>query len=190
MLNWISKAARKIRTRSPDVKSIAKLRRGLDTAAKIVAILGLFGFIWQQYDAAEGRRIDRTFDFVKQFQSKETTEARYELASVWDRYAVMIGKAVDQGLSANDKDKLVRAIVANSPSLLVAIYRTNDFFEALQLCVSSGGCEGEIVRTFFGDYVVRFFCLYDVILKDRRTALRIPEYGEGISKLAMTIGKC
>lgn len=148
-------------------------------AAGAASFAVVFG-VPQYLQVREDRRVEKTLDYVQRFSSDERIgQAHRALSAVlWEN-----SDEADELEHASPEERLQYwRILIEVKGLEAHIAEVVDFFESLEVCISSKICAREEAVMFFGDYAWRFQRNFGGHLAGRRE--RSPGYARGLGVLA------
>lgn len=163
----------------------------IETLSFIVIILGVPAFFIEQYQARQHAAKEATLEYVNRFHRAELTESRFLLLKPW--LDQNIQKLVEAGASRETINDIVQAEIDtsadNGPNkdLRVAVFRMVDFYDSLLVCLENEICSEDLVRSYFGDYAVRFDCLYGGYIKKVKSEQAVDRFGEKLAQFAQSV---
>lgn len=141
----------------PPDSAPAPFIEGANQWAELFYKIGLAGAgafaLYQFVDFKTERRIERTTEYIREFERGEIADARSEINSELRPYTMQfIELDRNGGVSPEDKTALVAALIEESGEGVAQSFdRVVDFYEGLELCVAERLCEAKTAKGYFSE---------------------------------------
>lgn len=159
-------------------ENMQRLKVALELAASAVVVAGVPLFFIQQH-AEEGRaRVERTINFSLQLQGGDLSAARINLTEPWTSYD--LSKLKDSVISKAASEKIVRDVSATHPGVKISLMRLIEFYDGVDLCVSSRACDERTAQQLFGPYAAQLVALYSPVIEDLKVGMQNDSFAHGL----------
>ena len=181
---------------STEKRSIATSDRGRilelsQIAANVVIVVTLFATAWTLIEQSGQARRDATSSRIEAFYSSEISHAQTVLFTIWSLKDLSV---FESGLPRRAIDAIVDKTIETSevggPAVDAAIVALTNYFDRVEMCLSSRRCDSEEIRSELGTYGQNFFCLYRGRIARYQTRLMSSTLGNGLEKFAIRMGGC
>lgn len=147
--------------------------------------------VYQYLDHIQSSRIDRTLEFIRDFQSGPTYDAQRRISDVLWKYSDEIDTLNRTPISATDADEMKKSVstflaVDADGGLKLELNEIVSFFSTLGVCLRQDICDLEVARSFFSEYLEDFWANFGPYILIVR--ITIPEYGIDIEHNLGRIG--
>lgn len=150
----------------------------VDLITKLGVVAGGLFAGWQYWEAKVDRRIERTTHYLERYEDGSVAQARERIESGLRPYLQQFDELSTGGLSQRDRERVVLAIVDESPEIPAAIDDVADFFNGLETCVSSRLCDRNTAERYFRDTDIGIWENFEPYIALRRR--NNPEYGKAL----------
>jgi hypothetical protein len=123
----------------------------IETYWKIAIVAAALFAVYQFLDALEDRRVERSMDYIANFERGPVASARATVNAALRPYAADFAQMAKQGVSAEDKKAIIKTLVEDDETgrLADALDRQVDFYEGLRLCVGEDLCSRNVIAGYF-----------------------------------------
>lgn len=154
----------------------------VEVVTLIIALLGVPGYFYNQYSQLNRDRIERSLEYVRNFESGEVLDSRLKLIQTWsvpDHLIMLVTSP-----SNNALEKIVSDLVFSSYELNDHILRVANFFDTASKCMASETCDAETIQKFLAENAAEFCNLYGPYIKNLQNTGLISDTGNSMSELA------
>ena len=150
----------------------------------ITAAIALF----QYMGAIHSEKVNATLEFAMRLNEGELLESREALIQSWLPHLAMIEYANEiGGISAADRSRLLNGVLEQMERRgidpQIEIFRIVDFLDQVVICIASSACDEETATTYFSDFALQFFCIYNEQILALRHGFGTRNLGLGLERL-------
>jgi hypothetical protein len=146
----------------------------LSYLVSIATILGIPMALYGYYSSQQAARVDRTFDFYKEFRTGEMQADLNLLVDKFNERADEIQKLVEKGGNPGPvEDSLLQDVKAKAALSTVVV-----FYDAMGSCVDHGVCDGNAAIALFQYQAGQVLSMFGLHIQGQQKL--IPTYGRGV----------
>jgi hypothetical protein len=146
----------------------------LSSLVSIATILGIPVALYGYYASQQAARVDRTFDFYKEFRTGEMQQDLNLLVDKFNARADEIRKLIDNGGDLGPlEDKLLQD--ANTKA---ALSKVVVFYDGMGSCVDHAVCDGNAAIALFQYQASQVLSMFGPHIQSQQKL--IPTYGRGV----------
>ncbi len=161
----------------------ARYKKIVDIVGVTIAVIGVPLFFVGEYQEVQRERINRTLDYVEEYNRGDIFEVRKGLLEAWSSLPIPVGELSDLEADPVIWGKLVDDLAVTNPEFRSAVIELVSYFDTVGFCISVNECDAHTAQQLIASPATAFCNLYGSLVVDIRSESSLSTFGGGLVEL-------